>query len=156
MCAIAVQGLSDGSNDVFPTSFKLSFAYTDTDHEWAQFYEEGGMERVRNISQRQTLFLYAVTDNSGRFSGQSYSTFPFRYPRTLFFISYSLFHLALPIYHSSILVSLYSPFSFFSLMLLPPKPLSIPYSHLPFTHFPIPTIANRHMHQTLYNIVNHS
>ena len=45
MCAVAVQGLSDGSEDVFPTSFKLSFAYTDTDHEWAQFYKEGGMER---------------------------------------------------------------------------------------------------------------
>lgn len=66
VCAIAVQGLYDGSDDVFSTSFKLSFAYTDTDHEWAQFYEEGGMERVRCISERLTLFLQAMTDNIGR------------------------------------------------------------------------------------------
>ena len=49
-CAIAVQGLSADGDDVFPTSFKLSFAYTDTDHEWAQFYKEGGIDRVRCIS----------------------------------------------------------------------------------------------------------
>ena len=48
MCAVAVQGLSDPDN-IFTTSFKLSFAYTDTDHEWTQFYEEGGNERVRRI-----------------------------------------------------------------------------------------------------------
>ena len=66
MCAIAVQGLYDGSDDVFPTSFKLSFAYTDTDHEWAQFYKEGGMERVRCFSERLTLFLQVMTDNIGR------------------------------------------------------------------------------------------
>ena len=49
VCAVAVQGLSDDNGDVFPKRFKLSFAYTDTDHEWAQFYQEGGIERVRCI-----------------------------------------------------------------------------------------------------------
>ena len=44
-----MQGLSDGSNDVFPTSFKLSFAYDDVDREWAFMYEEGGDVRVRFI-----------------------------------------------------------------------------------------------------------
>ena len=50
VCAIAVQGLSADGDDLFPKRFKLSFAYTDTDHEWAQFYKEGGRERVRSIS----------------------------------------------------------------------------------------------------------
>ena len=61
VCAIAVQGLSADGDEVFPTSFKLSFAYTDTDHEWAQFYKEGGVDRVRCISQRLTLFPQAAT-----------------------------------------------------------------------------------------------
>lgn len=50
VCAVAVRGLSVPEvNNIYTTSFKLSFAYTDTDHEWAQFYEEGGNERVRCI-----------------------------------------------------------------------------------------------------------
>ncbi|XP_078352126.1 uncharacterized protein LOC144636802 [Oculina patagonica] len=50
VCAVAVQGLSDGSNNVFPTSFKLSFSYSDTDHEWADMYEEDGSVREFIIS----------------------------------------------------------------------------------------------------------
>ena len=50
VCAIAVQGLSADGDDLFLKRFKLSFAYTDTDHEWAQFYKEGSRERVRSIS----------------------------------------------------------------------------------------------------------
>lgn len=46
VCGVAVQGLSDENGDVFATSFKLSFAYTDADQEWAQFYEEDGIEKV--------------------------------------------------------------------------------------------------------------
>lgn len=47
VCAIAVQGLSDDSGDVFPTTFKLKFSYTNTAYGWAQFYEEDDTERVR-------------------------------------------------------------------------------------------------------------
>ncbi len=53
VCAVAVQGLSDGSNNVFPTSFKLSFSYSNTDHEWTDMYEEDGSVRVRFIHNNQ-------------------------------------------------------------------------------------------------------
>ena len=46
VCAVAVQGLSDDNGDVFPKSFKLSFATSEVSSVLAQFYEEGGAERV--------------------------------------------------------------------------------------------------------------
>lgn len=46
VCAIAVQGLSADGDEVFPTSFKLSFATSEISSVFAQFYREGGVERV--------------------------------------------------------------------------------------------------------------
>ena len=46
VCAIAVQGLSADGDDVFPTSFKLSFATSEIPSVLAEFYQEGGEERV--------------------------------------------------------------------------------------------------------------
>ena len=46
VCAIAVQGLFADGDDVFPTSFKLSFATSEISSVLTQFYQEGGEERV--------------------------------------------------------------------------------------------------------------
>ena len=77
VCAVAVQGLFDGINDVYPTSFKLSFAYDDIAHEWADMYEEDGSVRVRFIScDSYYSHKYKLNDNSGRYYRHSYSPFP--------------------------------------------------------------------------------
>lgn len=71
VCAIAVQGLSDDSGDVFPTKFKLSFATSEISSVLTQFYQEGGEDRVSSISIASNRFVGIFMRTSPVFSYES-------------------------------------------------------------------------------------